>query len=231
VAEKLVVLPWLEAAPTPLHDMLPGRKLSSDAFLSLLPDLSRDPSPRVIALAGDAVSLEPLLASLFRLRTVPIETESPVVVRVVEGILPGSEGRLPGFLMTCYGDPWYHADKVLAQTVVAGVDPTQCPGNERCHLGGALHGSTEATTFQLYTESDDGSGIFIDGDMVLDNERLGHGVKIARAEVHRRRGARPHDQVVQRPGRGLLEAGTLSEDGEKQRLTARDGPFFYLPPM
>ncbi|MBL8111848.1 MAG: hypothetical protein JNK60_03105 [Acidobacteria bacterium] len=234
VPDQLVVLPWLEVAPTPLHDTLPGRKLTSDAFLSLLPELSRDASPRVIALAGDAVALEPLLASLFRLRTVPIETESPVVVRILEGILPGSEGRLPGFLMTCYGDPWYHADKVLGQTVVAGVDPTQCPGNERSAIWEARFTLAAATTFELYTESDDGSGIFLDGDMVLDNELgSGHGVKIVRSSVCIDAGE--HLLTIKwfnGPGEAYLEAGTLGPDVEKQRFSGRlgpDGPFFFLP--
>ncbi len=234
IESRMVVLPWLDIAPTPLHDALPGRKLSSDGFLSLLPELAKDGSPRVIALAGDAVSLEPLLASLFRLRTVPIETESPVVVRVVEGLVAGGEGRLPGFLMTCFGDPWYHEEKLLQQAVVAGVDPTQCPGNERSATWEARFTLTEATTFDLYTESDDGSGIFIDGDLVVDNElSTGHGVKFARSQVCIDAGE--HVIVIKYfngPGEAYFEAGTLGPDSEKQRFSGRlgpTGPFFFLP--
>ncbi|HEX7616740.1 MAG TPA: hypothetical protein VF554_15865 [Thermoanaerobaculia bacterium] len=177
-ARATVVMPWLSVAPSPVNDRLPANVEDPGRFLARLA-------------RGGTATHEPTLVAflegsteLARLADLSFETstpsglsayEGPVVFRRIGGRRPGAANRFPGIWSTCReGTRWEGA--VLSEQLVSTLDIGVCPGEDRS--------LTFETEFELKaprrclftTESDDGSGVFVDGKLVVDNSLEGtHG--------------------------------------------------------
>jgi hypothetical protein len=229
-----VVLPWLDLAPTPLHDRLPGTKLSSDTFVESLGRLAPEAGrPRLVALVGEAVSLAELLPQMFETRPVPLTSETRVALLWIDRRRTDSAARFPGFRVTCWEDIHWKG-RILKQGVVAGIDNNVCPGENRSIQWEAELALREEVTLPVYLESDDGSGLFVDGELLVDNELTsGHGVKEVNGKVRLAPGLR---RIVVKyfngPSEGRMEAGLKLPDGTRERFSVSLKPaaaYFHVP--
>ena len=125
---------------------------------------------------------------------------------------PGAANRFPGIWSTCReGTKWEGA--VLSEQLVSTLDIGVCPGENRS--------LTFETEFELKaprrclftTESDDGSGVFVDGKLVVDNSLEGtHGPET-------RSGA-----VLLQPGVHTLLVKYFNGPGGGRLAATLDGP-------
>jgi len=96
------------------------------------------------------------------------DTEGPVALR----ILGASRGRgkgYPGFFMQCTaGTNW--KGRVIQSGLVSSLDLAPCAGENRSIVWDAKFDLRSEATFHITLESDDGSGVFIDDVLVVDND-------------------------------------------------------------
>lgn len=175
-----VVMPWVEVAPTPLNDALkPAAVVEPGRFLTRLASDSGGGrgAPRTIVFLEGATELARLADLSFETATPETRGayEGPIAFRTIGKRRPGAGGTFPGIRMTCReGTTW--DGKLLSEQIVSTLDIGVCPGEYRS--------ITFETSFELKaerrcvfsTESDDGSGLYVDGKLVVDNDLAGtHG--------------------------------------------------------
>ncbi len=171
-----VVMPWLSVAPTPLNERLrPSTPEDPGRFLAQLAAAGRPPA--TAAFLEGATELARLADLTFETRTPEglSAYEGPVAVRVIGARRPGTGGRFPGIWMTCReGTTW--DGKVLSEGLVSTLDIGVCPGENRSITFETSFALREGRRMKFTTESDDGSGVFVDGALVVDNDLGGtHG--------------------------------------------------------
>jgi hypothetical protein len=164
-----IVVPWLRVAPSALVSTLPGRVVEGGEFLGFLGSLPVVGKPRLVVLVGGAAGMARLLDLSFEAEVLPaLGYEGLMAFRVLGRPRPGSAERVPGLLMSCWeGTEW--SGPVLDRRLVATPDLGPCAGEYRSISWetSVLLRSEQRLAFQL--ESDDGSGLFVDGKLVLDN--------------------------------------------------------------
>lgn len=207
--DATVVMPWRGVAPTPLDDALkPATPEEPGRFLARLAGGGLD-APRTAVFLEGATEIARLADLSFETATPkPTSTyEGPIAFRTIGPRRPGTAGTFPGIRMTCReGTKWDGA--VLSEQLVSTMDIGVCPGENRS--------ITFETSFALKaerrcvfgTESDDGSGVFVDGKLVVDNDMEGtHGPELKSGTVVLGPGV--HTLVVKYfngPGGGRLTA-------------------------
>jgi hypothetical protein len=170
-ARTTVVMPWASVAPSALNGRLPADVEEPGRFLERL--ARRDGKPEEPA----AVAFLEGSTELARLADLSFETsvpgglslyEGPIAFRRIGKRRPGAGNRLAGIWSTCRtGTNW--TGEVLSEQLVSTLDIAVCPGEYRS--------LTFETQFEIKaprrcvftTESDDGSGVFVDGRLVVDN--------------------------------------------------------------
>jgi len=173
-----VVMPWFSVAPSVLNDRLPARVEDPGSFLARLARGDTAPHEPVLVVFLEGATELARLADLSFQTSTPAGLsayEGPVVFRRIGGRRPGVANRFPGIWSTCReGTKWEGA--VLSEQLVSTLDIGVCPGENRS--------LTFETEFELKTprrclfttESDDGSGVFVDGKLIVDNSLEGtHG--------------------------------------------------------
>jgi hypothetical protein len=165
-----VVMPWAKAAPSKLNGTFPGRTLDAGEFLDRLvsspPERER---PLFAALVDSAADLAPLLDRFFETTTPAMPRFSvPLAVREI-GPSRGALKEFPGLLMSCYeGTTW--SGRLLDRRLVSTIEVEACPGEYRSIVWDGAFNLADARAARFSLESDDGSGLFIDGALVLDND-------------------------------------------------------------
>lgn len=180
-----VVMPWKDVAPTKLNNTLPARVETPGVFLASLAGTAPRKPGRPLAVFLESA------ADLARLADLSYETEAPaaegfegpVTLRRIGAPKGGVAGRFPGFWMTCTeGTTWQGT--LLGQQLVPGLDIGICPGENRSMVYETWFELKEKRRFSFSLESDDGSGLFLDGTLVIDNDLAGtHGPEVKRAAV------------------------------------------------
>ena len=226
------VVPWSQVAPTPLLTALPGVTTDLATFLeSLRTDPGSPSSPRLVSLVGSAADLAPVLDGLLATREVPVEGfEGPLALRWLAGPRGGRLARLPGILMTCFPNPTW-SEPPLSRQLVAGFDADLCPGENRSALFEAQLDLAGERELRFSLDSDDGSALWIDGQLVIDNDLTStHGPQLVAAAVTL--GPGRHSLVVKYfngPGDARLRLLLENEEGRSVPLTvASFAPAFYL---
>jgi hypothetical protein len=217
-----VVMPWKDVAPTELNATLPARVQTPGVFLTSLAGAAPGRPGGSLAVflesAGD----------LARLADLSFETEAPaakgfegpVTFRRIGAPKGGVAGRFPGFWMTCYeGTTWKGTP--LGEQLVPGLDVGICPGENRSMVYETWFDLAEKRRFSFSLESDDGSGLFLDGKLVIDNDLAGtHGPAVKRATVELGPGL--HAMTVKYfngPGDGRLILKLENRKGEPVPVT------------
>jgi hypothetical protein len=174
--DMAIVMPWARAAPSKLNDALSGRTLDAGEFLDRL--VSSPPSrerPLLVTLLESATNLAPLLDRLFETSAPPMpHLAGPVAVREI-GAPRGPLKEFPGLLMLCFeGTTWN--GRMLNRRLVSTIEVEVCPGEYRSVTWDGIFDLKDGRSARFSLESDDGSGLFIDGVLVLDNDLSGtHG--------------------------------------------------------
>jgi hypothetical protein len=165
------VVPWRSVAPSPLLDALPGATSDVSEFLDGLPgDPGSESSPRLVSLVGSAADLAPVLDSLLITTAPGAEAfEGPLALRRLAGPRGGRFERLPGILMTCFANATWNGPPTTRQ-LVAGFDADLCPGEDRSITFESRLELARARQFRFSLDSDDGSGLWLDGHLVIDND-------------------------------------------------------------
>lgn len=168
--DALVVIPWLDVAPSPLLDRLPGRRVAPGSFLASLADDGPASRGRFVVFVEGATRLAELVDLLFVTEAPQAPAfEGPVAYRRITGPREKGSKRLPGILMSCYeGTNW--AGPPLREQIVSSLDLAPCVGSNRSIRWEAQFDLTESRTLRFSMESDDGSALYIDGDVVIDND-------------------------------------------------------------
>ena len=228
----IVVVPWLHVAPSPMLDRLPAGLLDSGEFLArAVQDDSAHDQPRLVVLLAGSADLAAVLDVLFDTSVPdapPFETR--IELRLVGERRPETAHLNPGLLMTCHeGTTW--SGPVLARRIVTSTDIDLCPGEDRSMTWHALLDVEARREVRFSLESDDGSAVFLDGEMVLDNNlHSTHGVESRSADVTLEPGR--HELLVKYfngPGEAVLRATVALDGGPPQPLTlAVFGPKSYL---
>jgi len=122
--------------------------------------------------------------------------------------------------MTCYeGTTWKGTP--LGEQLVPGLDVGICPGENRSMVYETWFDLAEKRRFSFSLESDDGSGLFLDGKLVIDNDLAGtHGPAVKRATVELGPGL--HAMTVKYfngPGDGRLNLTLENRKGEPVPVT------------
>ncbi len=179
------VVPWSAVAPSPLLDALPGATIDVSTFLDgLLTDPGTAASPRLVSLVASAADLAPVLDSLLVTTTVATEGfEGPIAFRWLAGPRGGRFQRLPGILMTCFPNSTWSGPAIRRQ-LVAGFAADLCPGENRSAMFESQLELKQERELRFTLDSDDGSGLWLDGHLVIDND-LGstHGPQLASASL------------------------------------------------
>jgi len=179
-----VVMPWLDVAPTPLNERLkPAAPEDPGRFLGLL--AAGGASGRTAVFLEGATELARLADMTFE-TTAPATRgayEGPVTFRTIGRLRPGGDGTFPGIWMTCReGTTW--DGKLLSERLVSTLDIGVCPGENRSITFETSFRLKEPRTCVFTTESDDGSGVFVDGRLVVDNDLQGtHGAETKTGKV------------------------------------------------
>ncbi len=226
------VVPWRSVAPSPLLDALPGATRDVSGFLDGLPgDAGSEASPRLVSLVGSAADLAPVLDSLL-VTTVPGAEafEGPLALRWLAGPRGGRFERLPGILMTCFANATWSGPPMTRQ-LVAGFDADLCPGEDRSITFESRLELTRERQFRFSLDSDDGSGLWLDGHLVIDNDLAStHGPQLTSGSFTL--GPGRHDLLVKYfngPGDARLRVLLEGSDGTPVPLTvAAFGDEFYL---
>lgn len=227
-----VVMPWKDVAPTEKNDTLLARVETPGVFLASLAGAAPGRPGGSLAVFLESA------ADLARLADLSYETEAPaaegfegpVTFRRIGAPKGGVAGRFPGFWMTCYeGTTWQGT--LLGQQLVSGLDTGICPGENRSMVYETWFDLREKRRFSFSLESDDGSGLFIDGKLVIDNDLSGtHGPEVKRATVELAPGL--HSMTVKYfngPGDGRLNLTLENPKGEPVPVTvAAFLPEFYF---
>ena len=177
-ARATVVMPWFSVAPSPVNARLSANVEDPGSFLARLArGETSSKEPTLVAFLEGSTELARLADMSFATSTPSGVSayEGPVVFRRIGGRRPGAANRFPGIWSTCReGTKWEGA--LLSEQLVSTMDIGVCPGENRS--------LTFETEFELKaprrcvftTESDDGSGVFVDGKLIVDNSLEGtHG--------------------------------------------------------
>lgn len=216
------VVPWRSVAPSPLLDALPGATVDVSEFLDgLLGDPGSESSPRLVSLVGGAANLAPVLDSLLVTGVPGTEAfEGPLAMRWLAGPRDGRFERLPGILMSCYANATWTGPPTTRQ-VVAGFDADLCPGEDRSITFESRLELTRERQFRFSLDSDDGSGLWVDGHLVIDNDLDStHGAQVRSASFTLAPGR--HDLLVKYfngPGDARLRVLLEDRDGRPVPLT------------
>ncbi|HEX7579064.1 MAG TPA: hypothetical protein VF580_03625 [Thermoanaerobaculia bacterium] len=167
-----VVMPWLSVAPSPLNARLPASVEDPGRFLARLArGDSASPEPALVAFLEGSTELARLADLSFATSTPSgLSTyEGPVAFRRLGGRRPGIANRFPGIWLTCRGGTkWEGA--VLSEQLVSTLDIGVCPGENRSLAFETQFELKAPRKMVFVTESDDGSGVFVDGTLVVDND-------------------------------------------------------------
>ena len=212
-----VVMPWLDVAPTPLNERLrPAVPEDPGRFLGRLASGGAHASGTAVFLEG-ATELARLADMTFE-TTAPAAAgayEGPVAFRTIGRLKPGGDGTFPGIWMTCReGTTW--DGKILSERLVSTLDIGVCPGENRSITFETSFTLKAARQCVFTTESDDGSGVFVDGRLVVDNDLNGtHGAETKTGKVDLEPGV--HNLVVKYfngPGDARLVATLVDRTGK-----------------
>ncbi len=209
-----VVMPWLRMAPSDLNRRIRARVTDQGGFLaSLAARKTAEASPRTVVFLGSATDLVPLVDIVAETRATTLSGyEGPIAVRTIGARRPREPSRFPGMWMTCYqGTTWSGAP--VDRELVASLDLGPCSGENRSIVWDANFELQARRTFRFELESDDGSGLFIDGRAVIDDGLdATHGAE------------RKAATVSLDPGVHAIQVRYFNgPDGEYLRLTAEDG--------
>lgn len=164
-----VVMPWLSVAPTPLNEALGDSPEDPGRFLGRL--VAAPARPLTAVFLEGATQLARLADLSYETQT-PTGTsayEGPIAFRRLGARRPGAGDRFPGIRMTCReGTTWTGA--VLSTQIVSSLDIDVCPGENRSLTFEAQFELKAPRRMDFETESDDGSGVFVDGKLVVDND-------------------------------------------------------------
>ncbi len=217
-APAIVVLPWISVAPSPLNDRLPARVEDPGRFLVWL--ARRDASPSesaLVAFLEGSTELAQLAELSFETSTPSglSPYEGPVVFRRIGRRRPGAAHRLHGIWSTCReGTTW--EGTVISEQLVSTLDIGVCPGENRSLTFETDFELKAARRCRFTTESDDGSGVFVDGKLVIDNSLAGtHGSETRSGAVELQPGV--HRLLVKYfngPGAGRLVATLENAAGQ-----------------
>lgn len=180
-----VVLPWRDVAPTPLNDALaPATVEEPGRFLARLAG-GGPGAPRTAVFVEGAAELARLVDLSFETATPAVASayEGPIAFRTIGPRRPGTAGTFPGIRMTCReGTKW--DGKILSEQIVSTLDIGVCPGENRSMTFETSFALKTGRRFVFATESDDGSGVFVDGALVVDNDLEGtHGPELKSGAV------------------------------------------------
>lgn len=226
------VVPWRIVAPSPLLDALPGVTTDASQFLAGLPaDPGTPASPRLVSLVASAADLAPVLDSLLvTTKIAPEGFEGPLALRWLSGPRSGRLQRLPGIRMTCFPNSTWSGPPIRRQ-LVAGFTADLCPGENRSAIFESQFELSRQREFRFTLESDDGSGLWLDGQLVIDNDLANtHGPQLVSASSTLASGR--HSLLVKYfngPGDGLVRVLLDDESGTPVPLTvAGFAGEFYL---
>ena len=168
-----VVMPWADVAPTPLNDALkPAVPEEPGRFLARMASGARgSEAPFTAVFLEGATELARLADLTYETATPPVRGtyEGPIAFRTIGKRRPGAGDRLPGIRMTCReGTTW--DGKLLSEQIVSTLDIGVCPGEFRSITFETSFELKAPRTCVFATESDDGSGVFVDGTLVVDND-------------------------------------------------------------
>lgn len=183
-----VVMPWVDVAPTPLNNTLkPAVPEEPGRFLARLASGERgsEGAPFTAVFLEGATELARLADLTYETATPAMRGpyEGPIAFRTVGTRRPGSGGRLPGFRMTCReGTTW--DGRLLSEQIVSTLDIGVCPGEFRSITFETSFELRAPRTCVFATESDDGSGVFVDGTLVVDNDLANtHGAETKKGTI------------------------------------------------
>lgn len=218
-ARQIVVIPWLRYANAAAHDALSAEKLDESELLALLrgsPGTPQPEEPIRIVLLGRAAALTSVLDSMMPSKEVtpPALRESVAVRLLPQGLRVTSDMVLRGLELTCYkGTTWEAEPEHTA--LVSSVSADQCEGENRSAIWETQVSLAADTSMEFFLDSDDGSALFIDGRLILDNNLFSqHGRERRRGRVELSAG--PHHMMIKYfngPGQAFIEAGIRDEAG------------------
>jgi hypothetical protein len=213
--DAIVVVPWLDVAPTTLNDLLPARKEDPGRFLTSLASPAKDSGPRLAVFLESATELARLVGLSRETQDVVAEGfEGPIAFKRIGPRRAMETGRFPGIRMTCFeGTSW--SGQPLGRQLVPSLDIELCPGENRSIIYETWFELKKARRFAFSLESDDGSGLFVDEKLVIDNDLSNtHGPEVKNATLELGPGL--HSMTVKYfngPGDGRLKLTIQDRNG------------------
>lgn len=231
----VTVVPWLRVAPSPLLASLPGRVVDPDQLLeSLVAFDGGSQVPQLVVLLPGAGDLAGALDLVFETSSPPAPPfETEVTLKLVGRRRSERPAGSPGLLMRCFeGTTW--SGTLLDRRLVSTTSPDVCAGEERSLVWQAELVAPGARRVRFTLESDDGSGIFLDGKLLLDNGLAStHGMESRTAEATLAPGRHSLEvRYFNGPGEGYLNVSVEVDGGPARPLSLRvfgDDTLLVLP--
>jgi len=168
--DAVVVMPWLGVAPTSLNNRIPATLMEPGHFLESLAAMSPQADPqRLVAFLGSSTELAALIDLFSVTGTRALGGfEGPITFRTIGPLRGPNSQRFPGLWMTCYaGTNW--SGEAITRQLIAALDLGPCLGESRSIVWDARFELRGKRSCHFVLESDDGSGLFIDGRLLIDN--------------------------------------------------------------
>lgn len=231
--EIITIIPWLKTAETNLNTPLPGKKVDQGEFITLLKNNFANANTKnrtLLVLIGQSTNLAEVVKNLYSNSLVinKNEYETPIKYQVIDLNSKVSLSSAPGIKMTCYdGTNWDGG--IIKQETVGNIEASQCYGNYRSIIWETNFNLLKPEKATFFLDSDDGSVIIINGNVVVDNNLFEtHGMERKTGIVDLHKGENNLKiKYFNGPGIGFINAGILNQTGQEKKISI-DSFFPYL---
>jgi len=219
----IVIIPWRDTIQSPLDDVLPGKKVSESEFLNLLKeDLFNANNNTMVVFVGNSTNLSSVIARFFKNEAIELTNsyETSIQIRKIGAPIAQSGKKTLGIKMTCYqGINWSGA--IIKENVVTTINTDNCYGENRSIRWATTLNVSASKEITFYIESDDGSAIILNGEIVLDNNLYQtHGsIKKTVSTVLKKGDNYLEILYFNGPGDGFINFGVIDSNKNEQPLS------------
>ncbi len=184
-------------------------------------DFGQSELPRLIVVIGEMFEAERFISHNYEYIELPTpEFATPIkYYKVIKRKSVGPESAKIGISMKCYDNiSW--SGRPERDMLVSRIDPSSCFGQNKSIAWKTNFRLPQPQTYTFYINSDDGSELFLDQSLVIDNNLLSNGPALyKKQQIMLETGEHQLEiKYYNGPGIGFLNFGLIYPDGQQKPL-------------